>query len=41
MLSNLPTFCDVEKSFERFSSDWRTWYLAPDPENLELIGILL
>lgn len=37
-LSNVPNFFEVEKSFEQFSTEWYTWYTAPEPENLELIG---
>ncbi|CAI6360698.1 unnamed protein product [Macrosiphum euphorbiae] len=37
-LSSFPGFQDVEKSFEKFSTEWNTWYLSSDPENLKLVG---
>ncbi|VVC43185.1 Dynein heavy chain, domain-2,Dynein heavy chain domain,Dynein heavy chain, domain-1,Dynein heavy chain, P- [Cinara cedri] len=38
-LSDLPIFEDLAKSFEQFPAEWYTWYTAPNPENLELIGL--
>ncbi|XP_060835340.1 dynein axonemal heavy chain 2-like [Rhopalosiphum padi] len=37
-LCNLPSFYDVEKSFEKCSTEWYKWYLSPEPENLKLVG---
>ncbi|XP_008181522.3 dynein heavy chain 2, axonemal [Acyrthosiphon pisum] len=37
-LSSFPDFHDVEKSFEKCSTEWNTWYLSSDPENLKLVG---
>jgi len=39
-LSNFPCFFDLEKSFEKYSTEWYAWYLSPEPENLELVGKL-
>jgi len=39
-LSSLPGFRGADESFGRFADGWRAWYSAPDPENLELVGII-